>query len=228
MTRKAAGAKCFAGQNSRIRPVLGSDRNRHGEDEMVEGSIDRRAVRTRAKMHQALVSLILKKDYDAITVEDICAAADIGRSTFYAHFSGKDDLKRNGLEQLRRTLLDQQRNCSASQAKEPRETLRFTLSMFQHAREHIDHYRALSGNRGGALALGVIRQMLSELFRSELVGTADANAEVAAPRELVLQYMIGAYMAVLIWWLDGGAKLPPEHVDAMFRRLATSGVAFSS
>jgi hypothetical protein len=35
-------------------------------------------------------------------------------------------------------------------------------------------------------------------------------------------------MAVLIWWLDSGAKLPPERVDAMFRRLTTSGVASSA
>jgi AcrR family transcriptional regulator len=227
MATKAVGANCFAGQTWRIRPVSGADRNGHGEDEMVEGSVDRRAVRTRAKLHNALLSLILKKDYDAITVEDICAAADVGRSTFYAHYAGKDDLKRSGLEQLRRTLLTQQPDGSESQIGDLSGTPRFTLSMFQHAREHIDHYRALSGNRGGTLALCVIRQMLAELFRSELVGMAEANAEGAAPRELVLQYMIGAYMAVLIWWLDSGAKLPPEHVDAIFRRLTASGVTLS-
>jgi hypothetical protein len=30
-------------------------------------------------------------------------------------------------------------------------------------------------------------------------------------------------MAVLARWLDGGAKLAPREVDAMFRRLATEG-----
>jgi hypothetical protein len=29
-------------------------------------------------------------------------------------------------------------------------------------------------------------------------------------------------MAVLTWWLDGGAKLPPKRMDAMFRRLVDS------
>jgi hypothetical protein len=32
-------------------------------------------------------------------------------------------------------------------------------------------------------------------------------------------------MAVMTWWLDGGAKLPPKCVDAMFRHLATEGIA---
>jgi hypothetical protein len=96
--------------------------------------------------------------------------------------------------------------------------------MFQHARDHIDHYRALSGNRGGALALGIIRQVLSELFRNELA-VEEMEPREPALRELVLQYVVGAYMAVLIWWLDGGAKLPPERVDAIFRRLTARGLA---
>lgn len=35
-------------------------------------------------------------------------------------------------------------------------------------------------------------------------------------------------MAVMISWLDGGAKLPPEQVNAMFRRLATQGIVQSN
>jgi hypothetical protein len=46
----------------------------------------------------------------------------------------------------------------------------------------------------------------------------------AIPRELAVQYLVGAFMAVMTWWLDGGAKLPPNRIDAMFRRLATEGI----
>jgi AcrR family transcriptional regulator len=163
--------------------------------------------------------MIQQKDYDAITVEDICAAAGVGRSTFYAHYAGKDDLKRSGLEQLRRELLEQQRAGSAGEVEIPR----FSLAMFRHARDHIDHYRALTGNSGGALALGIIRQILSEQFRNE-IATEEVTLDEHSPRELVVEYVIGAYMAVLIRWLDGGAKLPPERVDTMFRRLTTEGL----
>jgi AcrR family transcriptional regulator len=189
---------------------------------MVEGSVDRRVVQTQTKLHKALVSLIHTKNYDAITVEDICATAGVGRSTFYAHYSGKDDLKRRGIEQLRKQLLAQQR---ASSKEVVNETPRFSLPMFEHAREHIDHYRALSGNRGGTWVLGVIRQILSELLCRELVETEHTDSGGSAPRELLVEYLIGAYMAVLVWWLDGGAKLPPQQVDAMFRRLTTAALS---
>jgi hypothetical protein len=95
--------------------------------------------------------------------------------------------------------------------------------MFEHARDHLHHYRALVGSRGGAMTLDAIRQILSDLVRDELAATA-TKAGDDTPRELVIQYVVGAYMAVLTWWLDGGAKLSPERIDEMFRRLATGGV----
>jgi hypothetical protein len=83
---------------------------------------------------------------------------------------------------------------------------------------------SLVGNRGGAIALGTIRQILSDLVRDELCASAGKNPNGAIPRELVVQYVVGAFMAVMTWWLDGGAKLPPQRIDAMFRRLATEGI----
>jgi len=59
--------------------------------------------------------------------------------------------------------------------------------------------------------------------RDELAANPDGSSPDAIPRELVAQYVAGAYMAVLTWWLDGGTKLPPDQIDAMFRRLATEG-----
>jgi len=193
--------------------------------QMAKGSIDRRVARTRAMLQRAHISLILEKGYEAITVEDICQAANVGRSTFYAHYSNKEDLKRSGLEQLRRLLSEHQTDVlRASENGKPR-SLAFSLPMFEHARDHIDLYRALVGNRGGAVALGAIRQILSERVAAELAGAGAGKAEDAVPRQFIVEYVVGAYMAVMTWWLDGGARLSPQRMDAMFRRLAPEGVA---
>ena len=191
--------------------------------EMAKRPIDRRVARTRTMLQKAHLSLILEKGYEATTVEDICEAANVGRSTFYAHYTSKDDLRRSGLENLRRLLVDRQEDAQARSGDIRDRSLGFSLTMFEHARDHIDLYRALVGGRGGAIALSTIRQILSDLVRNELVATADKSAD-AIPRELAVQYVVGALMAVMTWWLDGGAKQPPQRVDAMFRRLATEGV----
>jgi AcrR family transcriptional regulator len=195
---------------------------------MTKRPIDRRIARTRAMLQKAHISLILEKGYEATTVEDICEAADIGRSTFYAHYTSKDDLRRSGLEHLREELVDRQNEALAAPGDIRDRSLAFSLAMFEHARDHIDLYRALVGGHGGTLALGTIRQILSDLVRNELAASADKKLADKKPmdvsRELVVQYVVGAFMAVMTWWLDGGAKLPPQRIDAMFRRLATEGI----
>jgi AcrR family transcriptional regulator len=187
--------------------------------------MDRRIIRTRGVLQHALTSLILKKGYEAITIQDICDEANVGRSTFYAHYTSKDDLKRKGFEHLRKELVDRQREAQAASGEIKDRSLSFSLTMFEHARDHIDLYRALVGGRGGAVSLGQIRQILSDLVRNELAATDGRNAADDVPRELVVQYVVGAFMAVMTWWFDGGAKLPPKRIDAMFRRLAAEGIA---
>jgi AcrR family transcriptional regulator len=191
---------------------------------MIKKGIDRRVARTRAALQQAHISLILKRGYEAVTVEDICEAANVGRSTFYAHFTGKDDLRRSGFEHLRKQLTDRQREALSAAGDDEEQSFGFSLTMFEHARDHIDLYRALMGGRGGAIALGAIRSILSDLVRAELTAASGKNSAGDMPRDFVVQYVVGGYMAVLTWWLDRGAKLPSERVDAMFRRLATEGV----
>jgi len=190
---------------------------------MTKPAIDRRIVRTRATLQHALNSLILKKGYETITIKDICDAANVGRSTFYAHYTSKDDLKRSGFEPLRRLLVDRQKEALATRGDMRDRSFGFSLTMFEHARDHKDHYRALVGGRGGTVSLGTIREILSGLVRDELAVAVDNNSADGIPRDLVVHYVVGAYMAVLTWWLDGGAKLSPQRIDAMFRRLATEG-----
>jgi AcrR family transcriptional regulator len=206
---------------SALRDLTGSEMGKAKE------VTDRRIPRTRGMLQQALMSLILKKEYQAITIQDICDTANLGRSTFYAHYTSKDDLKRSSFEHLRRELADRQRRALATPGDIRDRRLGFSLAMFEHARDHRVLHRALVRGRGGAIALCSIRQILSDLVRDELAATRGDNSSDAMPRELVVQHVVGAFMAVLSWWLDGGARLPPEQIDAMFRRLVTEGIVSS-
>ena len=189
------------------------------------GSIDRRVARTRASLQQAHLSLIVEKGYEATTVEDICAAANVGRSTFYAHYADKQDLHRRGLEELRRELVERSRAALLSADGDRTSGFGFSLPMFEHARDHLPLYRALVGTPGAAIALDAIRQILCELARDQM--PPPRPGEGALSREFAVQYLVGAYLAVLTWWLDDGAKASPRTMDAMFQGLAAHGLRAS-
>jgi AcrR family transcriptional regulator len=59
---------------------------------------DRRVRRTRDALGDALLALVQEKPFDDITVQEVLDRADIGRSTFYAHYRDKDDLFLSDLE----------------------------------------------------------------------------------------------------------------------------------
>jgi AcrR family transcriptional regulator len=183
--------------------------------------MDRRAARTRRSLHGALMSLILRKGYEGITVQDIIDEADIGRSTFYAHYTGKEDLLRSGFDMLRAEMAEVQRAARADAQGSQREPLAFSLAMFEHIAGYADIYRALVGGRGGLVAINEIRRILSDMVKTELSAARD-NRGIA--RELRLQFVVDTFLTVLIWWLERKPTLAPHEVDAMFRSLALDGI----
>jgi len=59
---------------------------------------DRRTERTKASLMRAFVDLVLTQGYDSISVEDVSARANIGRSTFYMHYRNKEALLAESLK----------------------------------------------------------------------------------------------------------------------------------
>ncbi len=95
--------------------------------------------------------------------------------------------------------------------------------MLEHARGHLQLYRAILGRASGAFVLQRIHRMIADLVDIDL--KAIGFRGVAGQRALAVEYIAGAFMAVLTWWLEQGAKLPPQEVDSIFRRLVLQGLA---
>jgi AcrR family transcriptional regulator len=180
----------------------------------VKRATDRRVERTRKLLQDALIAMMIEKGYDATTVQDIIDRANVGRATFYAHFADKQTLLSSRLEDLRGFLSQRQRQAPGS--------LAFSLAMLEHARAHLPVWVAIVGRKAGTLVLQRIQAIMADLVEADI--RALVFKRTPAERALAVQYIAGAFMAVLTWWLDRGAKVGPEEVDAIFRRLVMQGL----
>ncbi len=57
-------------------------------------------------MDEALVALLEKKDFEYITVKEICEKAGVNRSTFYLHYETISDLMTECLEHFNKQFID--------------------------------------------------------------------------------------------------------------------------
>ena len=183
---------------------------------------DRRVRRTRRSLHQALMSLILEKRYAKITVQDIIDRADVGRSTFYAHFLDKDDLLVQGLAMFSDDLNAHLR--TSEHDGQGTEHVLHSLIFFQHADTHHDLYKAMQEGGGADIIMEAGRWHLTEDIQHHL----DALFPDGTPAEILMpvitSFLAGAMLSVLMWWLDAGRPYPPEEINEMFQQLAMSGV----
>lgn len=182
-----------------------------------------RAHRTRLRLQHALKALLDSADYESIVVDDICASAGVSRATFYVHYSSKDDLKRAGLEHVEVALLTRQHEARVAGQDV---LLSFALPMLEHARDHRRLYKSLAGSRGGAVALARLREILESAVRRALEGRPLELGDESVPREFVVQFVVGAFFAVMTRWLEGGAKRSPEQLGRMFREIVTQGLRY--
>lgn len=178
--------------------------------------VDRRILKTQAALREAFIRLLTHQTYESITVEQILVEANVGRSTFYAHCSGKDDLLRLCFRMLQAELTDA---CPSSGPPFP---LAFALPVLRHLADHRGLYAAFSGERAGALLLDELYKLVSELARRDLARLPQADA---VAREIRQQFVVGAFTGLLAWWLKAKARLEPEAMDAMFQQLVADGIA---
>jgi AcrR family transcriptional regulator len=173
----------------------------------VPKSTDRRVLRTRATLRDALIALIMERGWDAITIQDVCVRANVGRSTFYTHFADKEELLISGFDDLRRML-----QLVARTNRDRGGGLAFTRALFEHAAENKRLFRALVGKKSGQAVQRRFLEVILELTEEELAQTLDAGVE----RDATVHYIAGALFQLVIWWVDSRKPLLPADIDAIF------------
>jgi AcrR family transcriptional regulator len=179
---------------------------------------DRRSQRTRQLVISAMMDLMIEKSYDAITVQDLLDRANIGRSTFYSHYFDKEDVLTALAEQMLEMLRKPFSQRDAGQRILP------SLELFQHALQHHQHFRAMLRGHAREVVWDTAQTSLSGAIEQTLAATFATKHAPSVPLPVLSQYLAGAFLNLLKWWLEAEMPYSPAQMDDMFQQLALPGV----
>jgi AcrR family transcriptional regulator len=180
---------------------------------------DRRVNRTRATLFHALSELMTEKRYDDITVQDIIDRANVGRSTFYAHFQDKEDLADGMLIHNLDGLVNvMEQNRPASQNFLP------GVELFEHIREHYSVFKAMTSGRGMDFFFQKGQVYWSGQMSARLQAMLPAGQTPKVPIPVLAHYVSGTFVNLLKWWVDNKMTYTPEQMAEMVEILVMPGV----
>ncbi len=203
---------------------------------------DRRVRRTRDALGDALVKLMHEKPFEEITVQHILDGAGVSRSTFYTHFSDKNDLFLSDSEEFFEMMAS-----ALSEHRDKSRRLAPVREMFEHAAEWRPFLKAMT--EAGKIqdvmeigrecfARGIARRMGEMGGKPGMessngrgvkvrVTTAEPRAESRISRPdatAISQMLAGSLMALMSWWLAGGQGFSAAQMDDLFHELAWGGI----
>ena len=186
--------------------------------ERSDTKVDQRVRRTRDRLGDALVELLVKKPFADITVQDVLDGAGVSRSTFYTHYRDKNDLFLSDVEEFFESMAT-----ALSRFGDKSERVAPVQELFAHIGEARPFYNALveSGRMPDVMELGLghfgrgIAQRLNEIPRARTI-PPDRRGAIA-------HGLAGSLFSLLTWWVQHGMTLSPEEMDKLFHRLVWTG-----
>jgi AcrR family transcriptional regulator len=184
--------------------------------------MDRRVRRTRELLQKALIELIGERSYDAITVQQIVDCANVGRTTFYAHFSSKDDLFISCHEAI---VSEFHHIHSHPESLLSPEASTGMISAYRHLVEARPLLFPIfqSQSHDGQLILRRIRDGSAQDIETALRAIF-VEADSAIPLNILANYLAGAQIALMQWWLEKRQPYTPETLAQTFHRLQRAAI----
>ncbi|MFT3983611.1 MAG: TetR/AcrR family transcriptional regulator [Lachnospiraceae bacterium] len=179
--------------------------------------MDRRQRKTREAIFNAFSELLMHSSYSQITVQEIIDRANVGRTTFYAHFPTKDDLLREMCAEMFAHVF--------SEAPEAELTHDFSMAagnpnaivthILYHLREHGRTMIVLLTCESGELFQRYFHEYFNALVTRHILSKGTCQNTVL-PEGFLVEHISGSFVNLVRWWLKNNMKQSPEEIAEYF------------
>lgn len=180
--------------------------------------MDRRQMRTREAVFQAVTELLTKRPYERITVQEIIDAANIGRSTFYAHFETKEQLLEALCEELFGHIFEGvQTSCPIPGFHVHADDYRdFVTHILYHLLARREAFTRLFRSESSAIFLRYFKEHLQRQLARQWLTTAANEPGGDVPSDFLLNHFTCTFVETVYWWIRQDMKQSPEEITAYF------------
>jgi AcrR family transcriptional regulator len=182
--------------------------------------MDRRIVKTRKGLRDALWGLLREKSLEQIDIQEITDRANTARVTFYRHYHTKEELLLDMIEQIYKGMEEQVSVISAEQIFD----LRFdppSLPLFEFIAKDRPFYKKLFT---GTVS-GIVQQRLRQYIVHQITTRFTQSPRYAnLPLFMMSNYIASATIGNLIWWLADDLPYSPKHIAQITHRISVMGV----
>ncbi|MCY4021709.1 MAG: TetR/AcrR family transcriptional regulator [Chloroflexi bacterium] len=162
--------------------------------------LDRRILRTRQTLSDALISLALEFGYEAITIKMLTKQAEIGYATFFRHFKSKDDLI---LHVLQSGLVDMMGLLKPEMTPYERAFITFT-----HIREDPGIFSLFANLPRDHKVIAIVFEIIIESIETLYV----SRDESFIPKEIAINHLVTSVIELIRWWVEHDMKYSIEQM----------------
>lgn len=178
---------------------------------------------TAARMDEAFLKLLGKKDFAYITVKEICEAAGVNRSTFYLHYETMADLLSESVSHMNEQFLAYMKKDSEAFFAKLRDcpldelyliTPEYLMPYLSYVKENQRLYRTVLENA----ATLRLEDSYAGLFRHVITPILDRYGVPEQDRPYLMAFYLHGLMAIISEWLRNNCAASIEHIANMIRR----------
>lgn len=173
---------------------------------------DKQKEKTRKRLMQSAMTLFLDKGYDNVSIAEIAEHADVGRATFYLHFTDKLDLATAIMNQNAHLMVDMTNDDVKHMPMRERSYYSW-LKMFKVVQTQAHAYAALIG-KDTLEIMQRNRDYVVALYRENIeLGYYELGLDL--PAEFVANIIAGALLQILTWWIGTNFVYTPQQMAEM-------------
>jgi AcrR family transcriptional regulator len=190
-----------------------------GGDSLAKKKVDVRIRGTRNALGDALVALMQEKPFETITVQHVLDRAKVSRSTFYSHYSDKNDLFLSDVEDFFEMMsMALIRHGDTSTRVAP------VQEFFGHVAEMRQFISSMTASEKVRDVMELGQGHFARAIEQRLAALPATRNLSATCRSALAHASAGSLFSLLNWWLHHGGSTTPTQMDALFHQTLWSGI----